>query len=61
MLMEFCGTVYTQNWIFDFDFGFNYEPKYFWKYWVVVGQTSGYITKFSTPYSDKSRPIFASS
>ena len=52
-----CGTVYTQNWIFDL--GFNYEPKYFWKDWVVDGQTSGYITKFSTPYSDKSRLTFA--
>lgn len=52
-----CGTFYTQNWIFDL--GYTYEPKYFWKDWEVDGMTSGYITKFITPYSDNSRLTFA--
>lgn len=52
-----CGTVYTQNWIFDL--GFNYEKKNFWKDWIVDGMTSGYITKFKTPNSNKSRLTFA--
>jgi len=52
-----CGTLYTQEWIFNL--GFNYEPKYLWKNWKVDGMTSGYITKFKTPYSDKLRLIFA--
>ena len=52
-----CGTFYTQKWIFNL--GFNYNPRYFWEDFVVDGMTSGYVTKFQTPGSDKSRLTFA--
>lgn len=52
-----CGSLYTQEWIFNL--GFNYEQNYLWKNWKVDGMTSGYITKFKTPYSNKSRLTFA--
>lgn len=55
MLMEFAVSFYTQKWIFVLD----YEMKYFWKDCKVDGMTSGYITKFKTPYSDNSRLTFA--
>ena len=49
-----CGTIGTQRWIYDLGF----SVSSLWKIWEVDGQTSGYITKFNTPFSKDSRFAF---
>ena len=50
-----CGTIGTQKWIWDL----GYSVKSNWKVWEVDQQVAGYITKFNTPFSTKSRFTFA--
>jgi carboxypeptidase C (cathepsin A) len=49
-----CGTIGTQRWIYSL----GYDVSSLWETWYVDGQTSGYITRFKTPYSEKSRFTF---
>ena len=50
-----CGTIGTQKWIWDL----GYSVKSMWKTWSVDQQVAGYVTKFNTPHSSKSRLTFA--
>jgi hypothetical protein len=49
-----CGTIGTQRWIYDLGFPLVQD----WDTWYVDGQTAGYISKFKTPFSGKSRFSF---
>jgi carboxypeptidase C (cathepsin A) len=49
-----CGTIGTQRWIYDLGFPLVQD----WTTWFLDGQTAGYISKFKTPFSGKSRFTF---
>lgn len=49
-----CGTIGTQQWIYDL--GFSVDNL--WDTWYLDGQTAGYITTFKTPYGKHSRFSF---
>jgi carboxypeptidase C (cathepsin A) len=49
-----CGTIGTQQWIYDLGF----PVDSLWTTWDVDGQTAGYITTFKTPYEKHSRFSF---
>jgi carboxypeptidase C (cathepsin A) len=49
-----CGTIGTQRWIYDLGFPLVQD----WSTWYLDGQTAGYISKFKTPFSGKSRFSF---
>lgn len=49
-----CGTIGTQRWIYDLGFPLVED----WTTWYLDGQTAGYISKFKTPFSGKSRFSF---